>query len=219
MDIEDYLSALAGPAMSWLANKQVSQQQNAINNQSAGYKLGQSSRAMDATGNLISGTVAPAAVMANDAAAKATLAKNLTGTIAANKSYEVGPNYGGKVTGDYSKRFDSNNADIADRIQRSIDQFSTINAPAVRRQGDAVKFATTGNTVAGANSASKAVGNQYDAAMGTVRPNPLLSFGAQLANGFNLARAQKRATLFDPASNANGVADSSTYANNDWMSA
>lgn len=219
MDIEDYLIALAGPGMSWLANKQVPQRQNAINNQSTGYKQGQSARAMDATGSLISGTVAPAAVTANDAAAKATLAKNLTDTIASNKSYEVGPNYGGKVTGDYAKRFDSNNADIADRIQRSIDQFSTINAPAVRRQGDAVKFAQAANTVAGANSASKAVGGQYNAAMGTVRPNPLLTYGSELLNGFNLARAQKRATLFDPVKNAEGVADSGSYANNDWMTA
>lgn len=218
MEIEDYISALAGPAMSWYANKQVGQRANAINNQATGYKLGQSGRAMDATSGLLTNTVAPAAVATNDATAKATLASNLGNTIAANRSYEQGPNFGGKVTADYAGRFASNNADTADRIKRAIDQFSTIGAPAVRRQGDAVQLAQAANTVAGANTASRNVGAQYNAAIDTVRPNPLLQFGAQLANGFNLARAQKR-SLFDPTDNAKGVADSGTYANNDWMSA
>lgn len=190
MDLSDFVLAAAGPAMNWLANKQVAQRQNAINNQSTGYKTAQANRSMGATSSLL-GSMTPAAQTTQLADAKSTLTGNLNKSLMAARSYEGGAP-GGRVSSDYARVFGQNAALGNDRVGSEINSAATINAPALKAQGDARRMLDTASTISSANQASNNVGAQYDAAMGTVRRNPLLDFGSQIANGLNLLRAGKK---------------------------
>lgn len=191
MDLWDFISAVSGPLLRYKATNDVAGRQNEINNQSTAYRGNQAAQGMAATNTLLD-YLSPTNRAAQTATAKATLADNLNKTVGVARAYEAGPNFGGKTSAAYTDRFASNNADINNRVARSVDQLSTMGAPALREQGDARAIGNANTIVGATNTAANNVGARYAEAMGTVRPNPFLTFGSQLADGLNLLRSTRK---------------------------
>lgn len=163
------------------ASDQADKQQSLVD-QMTQYKLQKSAEGQAATSKFLD-TQDPAQRQAAVASTQQGIASNLQNSVKAAQQYQTPQNFAGKVSGDYTQRAASDAGTVADRLKRSIDQLSTIGAPAQTDLQRSLQLGQASTGVAGANSAAANVGNAFDTGINNVRPDPFLTLAAQIAGG------------------------------------
>jgi hypothetical protein len=121
------------------------------------------------------------------------LEQGLADSVGAVRKFEAPQAIAGKVSEDFTGRSESNAADWGERIKRAVGQLSQIGLPGEAQFREARRYGRAASDVDSSNSAANNVSGYYQNAIQNVRPNPYLTYGAQVVSGLGMGVANNMA--------------------------
>ena len=191
MDLETILELIGGSAISQYGLNARTRKQRELNKQLTSYKLGKSAESTAATEKYLA-SLTPEARKVENPALKAEAEKSARESLGTTMAYEKPRNFAGKTGTDYDAVLANEKAIKDQRVNRAIDQMTTLAVPTQRALADNVRFNTGATDVGQVNRNVRNVEGAYHNAMDLAQPNRVALYAGQVLRGMGLADATKR---------------------------
>lgn len=199
--IAPYALSAASALMQGMAQQSATKKQRALADQMAQYRSEQAAKSRAAIEQFLEQQT-PEIKAQERSQVTDELRAGLQDSVGAVQRFEAPQVIAGKVSPEYQDRRTSNEAAVGDRVRKAIEQLTGIGTQGELGMREARRFGQTSSGIDANNRAAGNVSMRYSDAINQVRPDPFLSFAAQLAQGVGMAAAggafNKTAALNSP---------------------